>query len=220
MNSNDPTPADLVQGLAEEYAAFADLIEPLSEAEWSAPTRCTGWEVRDVAGHVTLGAVESLDGTIGERSPDEQAKALRGSSPAEVAGLLRGAAPRLIRFLSGLDEQAWRSPSPVPGRTIFNGVLTLWYDAFVHTDDVLVALGRPRRRGAGLAAAVAWLRQELHRLGRGPLRLELDGLPSQQIGTGGPVIAADPMDFVMAASGRSDPAAIGADRTLNVHLLP
>lgn len=210
----------LVHGLDEEYTAFAALVEPLDEPAWTTPTRCTGWEVRDVTGHVVLDVVESLDGTVGTRTPDEQAKALRDHSPAEVAALLRESAPKLRALLQGLGENAWAAPSPVAGRTIYNGVLTLWYDTFVHANDIRAALGRPEWRGPGLAAGVTWLRDELERLGRGPLTLELDGLPRRSVGAGGPTVTGDPMRFVLAASGRADPAALGLDESVNVHLLP
>lgn len=216
-----PTTAELLRGLSEEYAAFADLIAPLDRAAWTAPTRCTGWEVRDVAGHVTLGAAESLDGTIGARTPDEQAALLRDRTAAEVADLLRRSAGGLIALLERFDEAAWAAPAPTPGRTVHNGVLTLWYDAFVHADDIRTALGLPaRHEPAAVAACVAWLCAELSRLGRGPLTLRLDGLPPRSIGSGGPVVTGDPMRFVLAASGRLDPAVLGLDRRVNVHLLP
>jgi hypothetical protein len=47
--------------------------------------------------------------------------------------------------------------------------------------------------------------------------LALDGLPPHAIGTGGPVISGDPMRFVLAASGRCDPAELGLDENVNVH---
>ncbi|WP_119731155.1 maleylpyruvate isomerase family mycothiol-dependent enzyme [Thermomonospora amylolytica] len=219
----DPTPTttELLRGLDEEYAAFADLIAPLDDAAWTAPTRCTGWQVRDVAGHVVLDVVESLDGTIGAHTPDEQAARLRDRSPAEVADLLRRSAPGLTALLEKFDETAWAAPAPVAGRTVYNGVLTLWYDTFVHADDIRAALGLPgRHEPAAVAACVAWLRAELGRLERGPLTLELDGLPRQSVGTGGPTVTGDPMRFVLAASGRLDPAALGLDEKVNVHLLP
>jgi uncharacterized protein (TIGR03083 family) len=209
----------VVRGLATEYVAFADLVAGLSNAQWRTATRCSGWQVRDVAGHVTGNAVDSADGTIGARTPDEQARALRDGTPAEVAAVLRIAAGRLESFLQRLDDATWDAPSPVPGRTIGNGVLTLWYDAYVHADDIRTALGRSGERGPGLAASVRWLHDELTRLGRGPATLAFEGLASYTIGTGGPVIDGDPMRFVLAASGRYDPAELGLDESINVYSL-
>ncbi|HEX2314019.1 MAG TPA: maleylpyruvate isomerase family mycothiol-dependent enzyme [Thermomonospora sp.] len=215
----EPTREQVVRGLAEEHAAFADLVAALDTDAWRAPTRCRGWAVRDVAAHVTGNAVDSVEGTIGTRSPDEQARAFRDGDPERTAATLRRAAERLHGFLTLLDDAVWDSPSPVPGRTIGNGVLTLWYDAFVHADDIRTALGLPGRTGPGVAASVSWLAGELARLERGPVTLRLDGLPPREVGTGGPEITGDPMRFVLAASGREDPAALGLDERINVHLL-
>ncbi|SEG09169.1 TIGR03083 family protein [Thermomonospora echinospora] len=216
----EPTRDQVVRGLADEHATFAALVAPLSEEQWRAPTRCSGWQVCDVAAHVAANAVESVDGTIGGRSPDEQARALRGSTPKEIADLLSTASGRLRGFLERLDDDTWHAPSPVAARTIGNGILTLWYDTFVHHNDISAALGRPHdTTGPGLTASVYWLVQELSRLERGPLTLDLDGLPPRRVGTGGPTVTGDPMRFVLAASGRTDPTALGLDESVNVHLL-
>jgi uncharacterized protein (TIGR03083 family) len=213
------TRPQVLQGLAAEYTAFADLVESLGDAEWSTATRCTGWQVRDVAGHVAGNATDSADGSIGRHTPDEQARSFRDGTPAQVATAVRHGATRLHSFLGRLDDATWDAPSPVPGRTISNGVLTLWYDAFVHGDDIRTALGRPARLGPGLAASLRFLCEELARLGWGPATLALDGFPPYAIGIDGPVIGGDPMGFVLAASGRCDPAELGLDEDVNVHAL-
>ncbi|WP_375482035.1 maleylpyruvate isomerase N-terminal domain-containing protein [uncultured Mycobacterium sp.] len=41
-----------IRGLLSEYESFADLLEAIDTSAWVRPTRCTGWQVRDVAGHV------------------------------------------------------------------------------------------------------------------------------------------------------------------------
>ncbi|MGW2253340.1 maleylpyruvate isomerase family mycothiol-dependent enzyme [Kitasatospora sp. NPDC001660] len=192
----------VVEGLGAEFARFADLVEALGEDEWQAATRCAGWQVRDVAAHVAANALDSADGTIGTRTPDEQARALRDSAPRELARLLRESCARLTASLALLDDRVWHSVNPRYGRTVGNGVLTLWYDAFVHADDIRTALHRPSATGPGLKAAETWLRAELHRLHR----------PQAAAAP-----AADPMAFVLAASGRLDPALIGLDQSVNVH---
>ncbi|MCO5998538.1 maleylpyruvate isomerase family mycothiol-dependent enzyme [Actinoallomurus rhizosphaericola] len=210
--------AEVVAGLAGEYARFAALIDGLSPEEWRTATRCTGWEVRDVAGHVVGNVVDSVRGVIGSRTPDDQARAFRDAEPADLAARLREAAARLIPFLEALDDAAWERPSPQPHRSLGNGVHTLWYDAFVHGDDIRAALGRPGERGPGLLASVRWLRDELERLGRGPVRLVLDGAGEYAVGAGGPVLRGDPLRFVLVATGRADPGEFGTDASINVHL--
>jgi uncharacterized protein (TIGR03083 family) len=210
--------AEIIAGLFAEYDAFAGLISRLSGDEWRTPTRCEGWEVRDVAGHVTGNVVDSMTGEIGTHTPDEQARAFRDGAPAELAERLRETTARVRPFFESLSDDDWAKPSPVAGRDLGNGILTLWYDVFVHADDIRTALGRPSVRGPGLEASVHWLAGELERLGRGPATLALDGFGERPIGTGGPVLRGDPMRFVLVATGRSDPAEFGADESINVHL--
>ncbi|MCX5208643.1 maleylpyruvate isomerase family mycothiol-dependent enzyme [Kitasatospora sp. NBC_00240] len=209
--------AHVTEGLATEYAAFAELVAQLDAAAWSAPTRCTGWQVRDVVGHVTGTAIDSADGTIGARTPDQQARALRDSTPQELAAALGAAAARLGTAFDGFDDARWATVLPRTGRTVLNGVLTLWYDTFVHADDIRAALGQPSGRGPGLAAGVHWLRSELDRLERGPATLKLTGLETLEIGSGGPVVGGDPLQFLLVATGRLDPALLGLDESFNVY---
>lgn len=210
---------EVITGLFAEYAAFAALLAPLTDEEWRTPTRCAGWQVRDVAGHVVGGAVDTMTGRIGARTPDEQARAFHDETPAALAERLREAAASLRPFFEALGEGAWAAPSPVAGRTVGNGVLTLWYDTFVHGDDIRTALGRDNARGPGLRGSVHWVGDELERLGWGPARLALDGVDERSIGAGGPVLRGDPMRFLLVASGRAEPEEFGLDASVNVHSL-
>ncbi|GHE91845.1 hypothetical protein GCM10017786_25500 [Amycolatopsis deserti] len=210
------TRAQVVDGALRQYDRFAGLVESAA-AEWDAPTRCTKWRVRDVAAHVVGNAVDTAAGTIGSRSPDEQAAALRHHGPAELAAMLREANAKLHNSLSELDDELWAKPSRVRGRTIGNGVLTLWYDAYVHGDDIRAALGRESERDSGLTAAVHWVAESLRERGWGPAHLELHGFGPLDIGGGGEAVQADALDFVLAASGRRDPAALGLGDDVNVY---
>ncbi|MDN3353003.1 maleylpyruvate isomerase family mycothiol-dependent enzyme [Actinomadura sp. DC4] len=211
--------AETITGVFAEYDAFAELISPLSPDEWRAPTRCEGWQVRDVAGHVAGTAIDVSSGAVGSRTPEDQARALRDETPAELAGRLRDAADRVRPFFTALNEEAWAGPSPVADRSLGNAVLTLVYDTFVHADDIRTALGRPAARGAGLEASLHWVGEELERRGWGPARIALDGVDERSIGTGGPVLRGDPLRFVLAATGRVDPAEFGVDESVNIYSL-
>jgi uncharacterized protein (TIGR03083 family) len=208
---------EVVTGVFTQYETFAGLIAPLTADEWHAPTRCAGWQVRDVAGHVVGNAVDSLTGRIGTRTPDEQARAFRDETPSALAERLRGSAARLRPFFAALSESDWAAPSPVAGRSLGNGILTLWYDTFVHGDDIRTALDRGSERDTGLRAGIEWIGAELERLGWGPATLALDGCAERRIGTGGRVLRGDPLHFLLVASGRADPNELGLDATVNVH---
>jgi uncharacterized protein (TIGR03083 family) len=48
------TTTDLMPTIAAERRAFGDVLEALSEADWNAPSLCSGWRVREVVAHMTM----------------------------------------------------------------------------------------------------------------------------------------------------------------------
>jgi uncharacterized protein (TIGR03083 family) len=208
---------DVARGALDEYEAFAALIEPLDAADWDAPTRCEGFLVRDVAGHVVGLAEDVAKGVPGSRNAEEEAATVRGDSPAQAAARLRTALDTIRVLLDSLDDETWNGPSGVPDLTFGRGVLTLWYDVYVHADDVRDALGATSERGPGLAASVEYLAGELTTKGWGPATLALDGLPRHDVGDGGREITGDALQFVLVATGRADPATIGLEPGVSIY---
>ena len=49
------------------------------------------------------------------------------------------------------------------------------------------------------------------------MTLLLDGLEPVHVNGGGPPVSGDPLEFVLAATGRLDPAKLGWDSTINVY---
>jgi len=210
----------VIQGTHDEYELFAELIAGLDETQWSAPSRCEGWEVRDVAAHVFGTAHDVLEGTVGQRTPEQEAAAHRHLSPREMAAELRRVVAALAPLVESLDDDAaWASPSPAPDLTVGEGMLALWYDTWIHGDDIRAAAGLPSVRGAGLVAAVAHVHEQLGKIGRwGPARLALAGLPELWVGkANGRVVTADPYRFVMVATGRADAGELGLEPTVNIY---
>jgi uncharacterized protein (TIGR03083 family) len=208
---------DVARGALGEYESFAALIGSLDAKDWDAPTRCAGFQVRDVAGHVVGLAEDVAKGVPGTRNAEEEAASVRGDSPAQVAARLRAAIASIEPLLAALDDDMWNGPSGVPDLTFGRGVLTLWYDAFVHADDIRAALGMPSESGAGLAASVEYLAGELTKNGWGPATLALDGTPRHDVGAGGREISGDAMQFVLVATGRAEPATIGLDPGVSIY---
>jgi uncharacterized protein (TIGR03083 family) len=204
-------------GTLAEYDRFADLVASLSDAEWRSPSRCEVFEVRDVAGHVIGLAEDVAKGVPGSRTAEEEAATVRDDTPAQAAARLRTATDALRALLDVVDDAAWNGPSPVPDLTLGQGVLTLWYDTYVHADDIRTATSRPSERGPGLDAAVAYLAAELAARGWGPATLALDGRPTYDVGSGGRVVTGDPLQFVLAATGRTAPEPLGLDASLNIY---
>ncbi len=215
--------SEVVAGTTEGIARFEELIRSLNDEEWRAPTRCEGWVVGDVARHVagTLTAVAT--GAFEEFAlpdhVDRHVGARAGRTPSEIADEIHESAKIGLDFISTFGDEAWNGPSPggLPG-TVGHGVETIWYDAYVHAEDILAALGRPPARGAGMRAAVVYLARELDEQGWGPATLAFDGLPEIPIGHGdGRRVTGDPLPFILAATGRHDPAVIGLEETVNIY---
>lgn len=53
--------ADLQPAVEAELSALADLLDPISDAQWDTPSLCEGWRVREVAAHLTMPACYSED---------------------------------------------------------------------------------------------------------------------------------------------------------------
>jgi uncharacterized protein (TIGR03083 family) len=215
--SATPSNAEIANGLLAAYEGFAQMLGPMNDTAWHTTTRCDGWEVRDVAGHVVGLANDAATGVPGSRTPDEQAAALRDRDPADLSAQLLTSVASLRALVDVLDDAAWSGPSGVEGVTLARGVQGLWWDTYAHQDDVHAALGIDTDRGPNLAASVAYLAYQLESRGWGPATLALDGQPQIDIGAGGEKITGDPHDFALVASGRADAATMGLDPTVNVY---
>jgi uncharacterized protein (TIGR03083 family) len=215
------TREQVTQGTLDEWERFAELVEGLDGSQWSAPSRCEGWEARDVSGHVLGTAVDVETGVFGSRTPEDQARAYHDLSPREHAAELRRSAAELGKLVAALDDNAWAAPSPVPDLTIGDGILALWYDTWIHGDDIRAAVGLPSERGAGLTAAVVHVADELGKRQWGPATLALQGLPELAVGQAdGRKVEGDPLQFVLVATGRDDPAKLGLDASVNIYAQP
>jgi uncharacterized protein (TIGR03083 family) len=203
-------------GLLHQYDSFAELIAVLDASQWTRQTRCTGWQVRDVAGHVVGQAIDTVSGTIGSRTPDDQATALRGESPAALAARLHTAMDSVTRLMTVFDDALWSAPSTVPRLTIGQGMHALLHDAYLHGDDIRAALGRPFDAAPGLHASLDFVLGALLRddtAAAEPAIAQLLAVPADHFSekTG---IAAH--DFLLAATGRCDPARLLLPDTINI----
>lgn len=213
---------EVKHGFVEEHEAFADLISGLDDEEWATPSRCEGWTVGDVAAHVTGTLADIMAGRLDDLgSPEATAREVeerRGRIPAEVAEELREVRKGGQTMLDAFDASAWEAPSPGGYEgTLLQGVEALYYDAYLHGDDIRAAIGRPSTAGEGLRASVHHVAFELEKRGWGPATLALDGVEPVEIGGGGDRITGDPLAFVLVATGRSDPTTLGLDSSVNIH---
>jgi uncharacterized protein (TIGR03083 family) len=216
------TRTEIIEGMRAEYEAFATLVASLSDAEWARPTRCEGFDVRDVAGHVIGLAEDVVAGKPASRTAEQEAASVRDDPPARAAARLTAAVGALGGLAAAIDDDAvWAGPSGVDGLTMGEGVLSLWFDVYVHADDIRTAVGRARETGPGERASVAYLCHDLGKRGFGPARIELTGAgyPPIDIGAADASTATTRLgahDFILAATGRLDPAPFGLGPDVNI----
>jgi uncharacterized protein (TIGR03083 family) len=223
---------EVTTGLLEELSRFKALIQGLTAAEWATPSRCRGWTVGDVAAHVIGGMADvaafRLEGLGTPEVTARQVGERKGRSPGELADELGAAIKATAELLEAFNDEAWAMQAPGGfDFTLGEGVEALWHDAWLHGDDILVALGRPSERGDGMTASVSHIADVLTREGWGPAVLALDGLgefavnPDAGNGNGNGNTASrfsgDPLAFVYAATGRGDLAPLGLDESANIY---
>lgn len=202
------------EGLPAELEYLAGLVRSLSDEEWKAPTRCEGWTTADVAAHVAGTMTDIANGKLeGQGTPEVTARQVeerRGRTQDELADELEGAAKVSRDLLAAFDDAAWEAPSPGGfDGTLGWGIEALWYDAYLHGDDIRAAVGRPSVGGPGLRASVSHVAIELEKRGWGPATLALEGQEEFTVAGGGQRITGDALEFVKAATGRGDGAAFG-----------
>ena len=142
-----------------ERARFYDIID--DPANWNAPTRCTGWEVRDIVGHmidVTEGYLTRWDlARRGEEAPApiglttmgenlyRNSMALRSLSRDEAIDRLKGASGKMLGIFDSLTADEWGNF--LVNHPYMGPLPTLFYPAFhvmdygVHTWDMEWGLG-------------------------------------------------------------------------------
>jgi uncharacterized protein (TIGR03083 family) len=214
---------EIEAGLAEELGALSELVRPLTAEELATPTRCDGWTVGDIAGHVAGTMSDILAGNFdGLGTPEvtqRQVEERRGRTAAELADELDAANVGSQQLMTAFDDAAWEAEAPSGvAQSVAAGVETLWYDAFLHGDDIRDALGRPSVSSNAIRASVSHIAQILTDQKWGPATIALDGIETFEVSDGGgQTISGDPMKFVLVSTGRSDPGSMGLDGTVNIY---
>jgi uncharacterized protein (TIGR03083 family) len=214
----------VVPGMTNEYNAFAELLDMLSADQWETPSRCSGWRVADVAAHVVgqlsdvtafrlegLGTPEVTARQVGER---------RGSTANELAEELRSTTKTAADLVESFDDAAFASEGPQGnGQTLGFGLEALWFDTYLHADDIRVPLGQATAEPAGLAPSVSHISQVLSQQEWSPATIRLTGLDEFLVSGGDSttLVTGDPMQFILVSTGRADPATMGLDAAVNIY---
>jgi uncharacterized protein (TIGR03083 family) len=160
----------VVPGLLQELDDFSSLLRTLDDREWNTPSRCDGWTAGDVAAHLTGSMSDivagNLDGIgtpeVTQREVDERAGRTPAQLADECAEVAKGAAGMLPMF----DDAAWAAPAPGGyDGTLGDGVEALWYDFWLHADDIRAALGQPSVIGNGLRGGCSHVAFEARKRG-------------------------------------------------------
>ncbi len=214
---------DVSAGLVAELDDMEALLRSLDDADWVKPSRCEGWTAAGVAAHAVGGIADVVNGRLDglgtpevtQREVDERA----GRSPSDLADEAATVRKQAADMLTMFDDAAWEAPAPGGyDGTLGDGVEALWFDLYMHADDIRAAIGRPSQPGDGLRASASHIATELTKRGWGPATIALDGLPEFAVGGGGGQrITGDPIPFVLAATGRSDPGPLGLDAGVNLY---
>jgi len=195
-------------GLIAELGRMEALIRSLSDEQWNSPSRCAGWTVGDVARHAVGSVADATSGRLEglgtpeatQREVDERA----GRTPTELADECANVTRAGAAMLSMFDDDAWEAPvgSGIAG-TIGFGVEALWFDTFMHADDMRASIGQaPDLTGGGIAGSVSHVEAHLADIGWNE-SLPTDGQAAY--------------DAVLVATGRADASVLGAGAPPNIY---
>jgi uncharacterized protein (TIGR03083 family) len=122
---------DLKPVIATRYLALADVLAPLSDADWATPSLCEGWRVREVIAHLTMPARYDQEAFMAELRAREFDFAKLSNDIAARDGQLP--VDRLVADLRSEQLHRWAPPE--------GGYLGALSHVVIHGLDVTVPLG-------------------------------------------------------------------------------
>jgi uncharacterized protein (TIGR03086 family) len=134
--------ADVVDQMEHAFALATDVLEHVGPSEWSAPTPCEGWTVRDVVNHMVGGAkIVSTELSGRGEGVDYYVNHLLEVDPVDAYRAAAADAVAVFRADPGLVERIIPMPwGPETGATVATMFMG---DHFAHAWDVARATGQP-----------------------------------------------------------------------------
>src|SRR4051812_4777992 len=195
-------------GLLDELDRFEALLLTIDASQWDVPSRCAGWTVGDVARHTVGGIADVVAGRLDDLGSPE-ATAREVAERAEMNSIaVAGECAEVRKAVAGMlplfDDAAWSAAAPGGyDGTLGDGVEALWYDTWMHNNDIRASLGRKPELGPAVPGAISHIATELAKRG-------WDGaVPSPG--------DADAYTFLMVATGRTDAGTYKGDTPINVY---
>lgn len=171
MTRADNTAVGLIGQLSETWAATAEVCRPLTPEQWSLPTSCPGWSIKDQVAHL-IGTESMLAGRPNPDVPSSEAPHVRNDigrfneawvtarrpveGPALLDEFVALTAERLAT-LHGLSEEEWEALTWTPvGQAPYRRFMQIRvFDSWVHEMDIKDATVPPARPSEGPAAEQA-----------------------------------------------------------------
>lgn len=178
MTSATPPPPSVEQ-LTRVLSAVGDLLTGIKDDQWSAPTPCTDWTVRDVVNHLVTGNMV-FAALLRDQSPPERGADHLGDEPL-AAFRNTGVAVRDGFDQPGAIERTYHGPlGTISGAAWLQVRIT---DLLAHGWDLAQATGQPAELPEDLAeqalAAARVLLSTAPRAGRfGPAQPVADDAPA------------------------------------------
>ena len=134
---------DIWRHIDEQRADLADVLDTLTPSQWSTPSLCEGWTVRDVAAHLT-----HANAPWGQMAWQALRSGFRfNAMMRRVAAQDARPTGEIVDALRAMVGQRRRPP----GTAVVDPLL----DALIHGQDVARPLGIPRAMPVDAATAVA-----------------------------------------------------------------
>jgi uncharacterized protein (TIGR03083 family) len=224
---------DWVRASHEEDGRLLPLLTDLQPEQWSAPTDCTGWDVRAIVAHLAGGAQWAAsfremvrqqrhgrrlqpDGDTVDAMNALQVAERADHPPERLLEELAEVAPRARRARSRIPAPLRAVPVPFgsplgtrPLGYLYDRILTR--DAWMHRIDICRAVGRsPELTADHDGRLIADVVAEWAARHRRPFQLVLTGPAGGRWrhGTGGEAIELDAVEFCRIVSGRADGAGL------------
>ena len=180
IERRDAERAPLVEQLGRAFDAVAGLISNIRADQWSAPTPCTDWTVRQVVNHLT-GMNRVFAALLASQPPPPRPSA--DHIEADPAGAYRDSAAALQAAFGrpGVLERAYQGP--LGTATGAERLKIRLYDLLAHGWDIAQATGQPADLPDDLAAqSLAFARTQLAEQARpgrfGPAQIVAEQAPA------------------------------------------